>query len=163
VFASAKNLGGSLSDYTVWLLERSVKTLFIRVQAQNNNAQQIAEFLDKEDWVDHVFYPGLRSHPDHELAKAQMNGFGGMLSFNLKSFINSKKFLLSLMLIKPTMSLAGVESTALSPHLTSHALLNENERSAQGISPQMIRFSSGIEAVDDLKSDLFQAYKKAKQ
>lgn len=163
VFASAKNLGGTLSDYTVWLLERSVKTLFIRVQAQNNNAQQIAEFLDKEDWVDHVFYPGLRTHPNHELAKAQMNGFGGMLSFNLKSFINSKKFLLSLMLIKPTMSLAGVESTALSPHLTSHALLNENERSAQGISPQMIRFSSGIEAVDDLKSDLFQAYKKAKQ
>ena len=142
VFSSAKNFGGSLSDYTVWLLERSVKTLFIRVQAQNENAQQVAEFLDHADWVDHVFYPGLKSHPDHELAKAQMHGFGGMLSFNLGKQIDSKKFLLSLALIKPTMSLAGIESTALSPHLTSHALLTEEERLAQGITPQMIRFST---------------------
>lgn len=161
VFSSAKNFGGSLSDYTVWLLERSVKTLFIRVQAQNENAQQIAEFLDASDWVDHVFYPGLKTHPDHALAKAQMHGFGGMLSFNLGAGVDSKKFLLSLELIKPTMSLAGVESTALSPHLTSHSLLTEDEQLAQGITPQMIRFSTGIEAINDLKSDLLQAYKKA--
>jgi cystathionine beta-lyase len=161
VFSSAKNFGGSLSDYTVWLLERSVKTLYIRVQAQNQNAQQIAEFLEHADWVDHVFYPGLKSHPDHALAKAQMQGFGGMLSFNLGTQVDSKKFLLSLALIKPTMSLAGIESTALSPHLTSHALLTEAERLAQGITPQMIRFSTGIEAVEDIKADLFQAYKKA--
>jgi len=163
VFSSAKNFGGSLSDYTVWLLERSVKTLFIRVQAQNENAQQVAEFLDHADWVDHVFYPGLKSHPDHELAKAQMHGFGGMLSFNLGKQIDSKKFLLSLALIKPTMSLAGIESTALSPHLTSHALLTEEERLAQGITPQMIRFSTGIEAIEDIKEDLYQAYKTAMQ
>ena len=163
VFSSAKNFGGSLSDYTVWLLERSVKTLFIRVQAQNENAQQVAEFLDHADWVDHVFYPGLKSHPDHELAKAQMHGFGGMLSFNLVKQIDSKKFLLSLALIKPTMSLAGIESTALSPHLTSHALLTEEERLAQGITPQMIRFSTGIEAIEDIKADLYQAYKTAMQ
>jgi cysteine-S-conjugate beta-lyase len=161
VFSSAKNFGGSLSDYTVWLLERSVKTLYIRVQAQNQNAQQIAEFLEHADWVDHVFYPGLKSHPDHALAKAQMQGFGGMLSFNLGTQVDSKKFLLSLALIKPTMSLAGIESTALSPHLTSHALLTEAERLAQGITPQMIRFSTGIEAIEDIKADLFQAYKKA--
>ena len=161
VFSSAKNFGGSLSDYTVWLLERSVKTLYIRVQAQNQNAQQIAEFLEHADWVDHVFYPGLKSHPDYALAKAQMQGFGGMLSFNLGTQVDSKKFLLSLALIKPTMSLAGIESTALSPHLTSHALLTEAERLAQGITPQMIRFSTGIEAVEDIKADLFQAYKKA--
>jgi len=161
VFSSAKNFGGSLSDYTVWLLERSVKTLYIRVQAQNQNAQQIAEFLEHADWVDHVFYPGLKSHPDHALAKAQMQGFGGMLSFNLGTQVDSKKFLLSLALIKPTMSLAGIESTALSPNLTSHALLTEAERLAQGITPQMIRFSTGIEAIEDIKADLFQAYKKA--
>jgi cystathionine beta-lyase len=131
------------------------------VQAQNQNAQQIAEFLEHADWVDHVFYPGLKSHPDHALAKAQMQGFGGMLSFNLGTQVDSKKFLLSLALIKPTMSLAGIESTALSPHLTSHALLTEAERLAQGITPQMIRFSTGIEAVEDIKADLFQAYKKA--
>ena len=161
VFSSAKNFGGSLSDYTVWLLERSVKTLFIRVQTQNKNAQLIAEFLDQADWVDHVFYPGLASHPDHALAKEQMHGFGGMLSFNLAGAIDSKKFLLSLELIKASMSLAGIETTALSPHLTSHALLTEEERLAQGITPQMIRFSTGIEAIEDLKADLNQAYKKA--
>ena len=161
VFSSAKNFGGSLSDYTVWLLERSVKTLFIRVQAQNKNAQMIAEFLDQADWVDHVFYPGLASHPDHALAKEQMHGFGGMLSFNLAGAVDSKKFLLSLELIKASMSLAGIETTALSPHLTSHALLTEEERLAQGITPQMIRFSTGIEAIEDLKADLNQAYKKA--
>lgn len=159
LFLSAKNFGGSLSDYTVWLLERSIKTLFLRVQAQNTNAKKIAEFLEKESWVDQVFYPGLSNHPNHELAKKQMQGYGGMLSFNLNAQLDAKKFLLDLQLIKPTMSLAGIESTALSPHLTSHALLTEEERIAQGIGSQMIRFSTGIEAFEDLKSDLVQSVK----
>lgn len=159
LFLSAKNFGGSLSDYTVWLLERSIKTLYLRVQAQNANALKLAEFLEKESWVDQVFYPGLNKHPNHELAKKQMQGFGGMLSFNLNKHLDAKKFLLDLQLIKPTMSLAGIESTALSPHLTSHALLTEEERVAQGISPQMIRFSTGIEAVEDLQSDLVHSVK----
>jgi cystathionine beta-lyase len=159
LFLSAKNFGGSLSDYTVWLLERSIKTLFLRVQAQNTNAKKLAEFLEKESWVDQVFYPGLSNHPNHELAKKQMQGYGGMLSFNLNAQLDAKKFLLDLQLIKPTMSLAGIESTALSPHLTSHALLTEEERIAQGIGSQMIRFSTGIEAFEDLKSDLVQSVK----
>lgn len=159
LFLSAKNFGGSLSDYTVWLLERSIKTLFLRVQAQNTNAKKLAEFLEKESWVDQVFYPGLSNHPTHELAKKQMQGYGGMLSFNLNAQLDAKKFLLDLQLIKPTMSLAGIESTALSPHLTSHALLTEEERIAQGIGSQMIRFSTGIEAFEDLKSDLVQSVK----
>ena len=159
LFLSAKNFGGSLSDYTVWLLERSIKTLFLRVQAQNTNAKKLAEFLEKENWVDQVFYPGLSNHPNHELAKKQMQGYGGMLSFNLNAQLDVKKFLLDLQLIKPTMSLAGIESTALSPHLTSHALLTEEERIAQGIGSQMIRFSTGIEAFQDLKSDLVQSVK----
>ena len=159
LFLSAKNFGGSLSDYTVWLLERSIKTLFLRVQAQNTNAKKIAEFLEKESWVDQVFYPGLSNHPNHELAKKQMQGYGGMLSFNLNAQLDAKKFLLDLQLIKPTMSLAGIESTALSPNLTSHALLTEEERIAQCIGSQMIRFSTGIEAFEDLKSDLVQSVK----
>ena len=159
LFLSAKNFGGSLSDYTVWLLERSIKTLFLRVQAQNTNAKKLAEFLEKESWVDQVFYPGLSNHPNHELAKKQMQGYGGMLSFNLNAQLDAKKFLLDLQLIKPTMSLAGIESTALSPNLTSHALLTEEERIAQGIGSQMIRFSTGIEAFEDLKSDLVQSVK----
>jgi len=160
VFETAKNLGGNLSDYTVWLLERSIKTLYLRVQAQNANAQQLAEFLESQSWVDRVYYPGLSKHPDHHIAQSQMKGFGGMLSFDLAAGLDCKKFLLGLELIKPTMSLAGIESTALSPRLTSHALLTEEERQQQGISPQMVRFSTGIEAIEDLKKDLLQSVKK---
>jgi len=160
VFESAKNLGGSLSDYTVWLLERSIKTLYLRVQAQNANAQRLAEFLEGETWVSKVYYPGLPQHPDHRIAQRQMKGFGGMLSFDLVPELDCKKFLLGLELIKPTMSLAGIESTALSPRLTSHALLTEEERQQQGISSQMVRFSAGIEAFEDLKKDLLQTVKK---
>ena len=157
IFNLAKNLGGSLSEMTVWLLERSIKTLFIRVQAQNDNAKKIAEFLDSESWISKVYYPGLNHHPNHDIAVKQMKGFGGMLSFELVPEIDSKKFLLNLNLIKPTMSLAGVESTALSPRLTSHALLTDNERKQQGINSQLIRFSTGIESFDDLKNDLLNA------
>ena len=89
-----------------------------------------------------------------------MHGFGGMLSFNLAQGIDTKQFLLGLDLIKPTMSIAGIESTALSPRLTSHALLSESERQAQGITEQLVRFSSGIEAIEDLKSDLLQSISK---
>jgi len=160
VFETAKNLGGNLSDYTVWLLERSIKTLYLRVQAQNANAQQLAEFLESQSWVDRVYYPGLSKHPDHHIAQRQMKGFGGMLSFDLAAGLDCKKFLLGLELIKPTMSLAGIESTALSPRLTSHALLTEEERQQQGISTQMVRFSTGIEAIEDLKKDLLQSVKK---
>jgi len=157
VFQSAKNLGGNLSEYTVWLLERSIKTLFLRVHAQNENAQGMAEFLVRQDWVEKVYYPGLHTHPDHHLAKKQMKGFGGMLSFDLAEGIDCKTFLTHLSLVKPTMSLAGIESTALSPRLTSHALLTEEERIAQGITPQMVRFSLGIEALEDLQADLVNA------
>jgi len=86
-----------------------------------------------------------------------MKGFGGMLSFDLAEGIDCKTFLTHLSLVKPTMSLAGIESTALSPRLTSHALLTEEERIAQGITPQMVRFSLGIEALEDLQADLVNA------
>ena len=161
IFQSAKNLGGNLSDYTVWLLERSIKTLYLRVTAQNNNALKLANFLLSQDWVDKVYYPGLNIHPDHEIAKTQMKGFGGMLTFDLNKNIEVEKFLNSLKIIKPSMSLAGVESTVLSPKLTSHALLSDLERKEQGINDQMIRFSTGIEFIDDLKNDLSQAIKNS--
>ena len=160
IFASAKNFGGNLSDYTVWLLERSIKTLYLRVKEQNKNALKIADFLENEIWIDKVYYPGLASHPNHELAKKQMKGFGGMLSFDLSPKIDCKKFLLGLELIKPTMSLAGIETTALSPKLTSHSLLTNKERFEQGINDQMVRLSAGIEDYEDLKDDIIQSIKK---
>ncbi|MDO6490931.1 MULTISPECIES: trans-sulfuration enzyme family protein [unclassified Cellulophaga] len=162
IFQLAKNFGGSLSDYTVWLLERSMKTMGIRVKAQNENAQKMAEYLHQNKDVKVVYYPGLESHPDHELAKSQMKGFGGMLSFELKDDINAMNFQNALELIKPSMSLAGVESTVLSPTQTSHSLLSAEEREKQGIKDGLIRFSVGIEEVEDLIADIEQALAKVK-
>jgi len=153
----AKNLGGSLSDMTVWLLERSMKTLSLRVNAQTANAQSLAEFLHQLDEVKQVFYPGLKSHPEHKLAKEQMKGFGAMLSFELSPDINAMTFQKGLKLIKSSMSLAGVESTMLLPSETSHALLTQEQRDAVGISNGLIRFSVGIEDYKDLKQDILQS------
>lgn len=152
-----KNLGGNLSDMTVWMLERSMKTLGLRVKAQTKNAMKLAKWLEKQPKVSRVYYPGLKSHPEHQLAKSQMRGFGAMLSFELTDDLDAQQFQKQLQLIKSSMSLAGVESTMLSPHLTSHALLTQDERDAVGISDQLIRFSVGIEDVKDLKHDISQA------
>lgn len=162
IFQLAKNFGGSLSDYTVWLLERSIKTMGIRVRAQNENAQKLAKFLEQNEFVRKVFYPGLPSHEDHELAKKQMKGFGGMLSFELKD-LDSTTFMKYLKLIKPSMSLAGVESTILSPTKTSHALLTAGEREEQGIRDQLMRFSVGIEEAEDLIADIEQALEETRK
>ena len=162
VFQMAKNFGGSLSDYTVWLLERSIKTMGIRVKAQNENAMNLAEFLNSHPEVSCVYYPGLKDHPNHELAKRQMKGFGGMLSFELNEKINASAFMKALQLIKPSMSLAGVESTILLPSKTSHGLLSEEGRMKQGIKDNLLRFSVGIEEVEDLIEDLKQAIDKTK-
>jgi cystathionine beta-lyase len=153
----AKDFGGNLSDYTVWLLERSMKTLGIRVKAQQRNAKRLAKYLQKHNAVKSVFYPGLKSNPYHSLAKIQMKGFGAMLSFELKDNYDSNTFLKALKLIKPSMSLAGVESTMLLPSKASHSLLSENDRLSQGITDQLIRFSVGIESKKDLIEDIEQA------
>ncbi|TDU39857.1 cystathionine beta-lyase [Gelidibacter sediminis] len=159
----AKNLGGSLSDMTVWMLERSMKTLALRVKAQNRNAKKLAKFLSQHDNVKQVYYPGLKSHPQYDLAKSQMKGFGGMLSFELADGLDAMAFQKELKLIKSSMSLAGVESTVLSPHKTSHSLLSQEERDAIGVSDNLIRFSVGIESKKDLIADIEQAILKVKQ
>jgi cystathionine beta-lyase len=157
IFQLAKNFGGSLSDYAVWLLERSIKTMGIRVKAQNKNAKKLARFLERHPDIEKVYYPGLKSHPDYELAKSQMHGFGGMLSFELKAGLDAGLFQKKLNLIKSSMSLAGIESTILSPTLTSHALLTPEERENQGIRDGLMRFSLGIEEKEDLIADIEQA------
>jgi len=157
IFQLAKNFGGSLSDYTVWLLERSIKTMGIRVKAQNKNAKKLAKFLERHPDIEKVYYPGLKSHPDHALAKSQMHGFGGMLSFELRAGLDAGLFQKKLNLIKSSMSLAGIESTILSPTLTSHALLTPEERKNQGIRDGLLRFSLGIEEKEDLIADIEQA------
>ncbi|WGH75497.1 aminotransferase class I/II-fold pyridoxal phosphate-dependent enzyme [Tenacibaculum tangerinum] len=159
----AKNLGGSLSDFTVWMLERSLKTMNLRVKRQSKNALKMAKYLEKSQHIAKVYYPGLKSHENHTLAKSQMKYFGGMMSFELQEEIDAMIFQRNLRLIKPSMSLAGVESTMLSPTQTSHALLSPEERAKQGIKDGLIRFSVGIEETKDLIKDIEQALQKTIQ
>ncbi len=156
----SKNLGGSLSDFTVWMLERSMKTMGLRVKTQTRAAKKMARWLESHGAIKKVYYPGLKSHPQYELAKSQMRGYGAMLSFELIDGLDSESFQKALELIKPSMSLAGIESTVLNPAKTSHALLSEKERAEIGISDELIRFSVGIEAVRDLKQDIEQALER---
>jgi len=161
VFSVGKSLGGNLSDYTVWLLERSLKTLFVRVAKQNTNANELAHHLQNHDCINKVFYPGLENSIYYNLAKNQMNDYTGMLSFEINKHICREIFESNLKLIQPAISLAGVESTINVPYLTSHKWLPKEEKIKQGISENLVRFSVGIEDVNDLKRDLDQALKKA--
>ena len=154
----SKNIGGSLSDYTAWLLERSMKTLSVRFFAQQKNAVELSKFLTECNYIDKVFYPGLEDHVNHDIAKKQMNGFGAVISFELNKKINPKAFLKSLKMINPSMSFAGVESTMLSPAETSHYLLTPEDRITQGITDNLIRFSVGIEDVPDIQYDICLLY-----
>ena len=163
IWSLSKNLGGSLSDYTVWLLERSMKTLAIRVKAQQENAMKLSKYLYDHSLTNIVYYPGLSTHNNHDLAKRQMNGFGAMMSFEFDESIHVNTFLKSLKLIKPSMSLAGVESTMLVPAETSHHILKEEDRVEQGITNNLIRFSVGIEDTEDLIEDIEQALKVSKK
>ena len=139
------------------MLERSLKTLNLRVKEQTKNAQVLAEYLEGNQWIEKVNYPGLKSHPKHAIAASQMHGFGAMMSFELVEGIDAMEFQNSLQFIKPSLSLAGVESTILSPAQTTHALLSEQQRLDRGISDRLIRFSVGIEEPEDLIADIEQA------
>jgi cystathionine beta-lyase len=156
---SGINYGANLSDYTVWLLERSIKTLSVRVNAQNQNALDLAKFLDENSLIKKVFYPGLVNHLSHEIASKQMKGFGGMMSFEVTDKINSEDFVSDLKIISPTMSLAGVESSITSPSKTSHKKVDPQIRKKLGISDNLLRFSVGIEDIKDLMLDLDKSLK----
>ncbi len=156
ILASAMHFGGSLDAHTAYLVERSLKTIVIRVQQQNKNAMAVAKFLQSESAVSAVYYPGLKEHPGYAIAWKQMpGGFGGMLSFELKG--DAEKFIKKLKLIRRAISLGGVESTLSQPVKTSHAKLTPAERKAAGISDKLLRLSVGIEEASDLIEDIRQA------
>jgi cystathionine beta-lyase len=152
----ALSLGGSLNAQTCYLLERSIKTLAIRVEAQNTNAGRLARWLSVQPGIGKVNYPGLESHSGHEIAKKQMKGFGGMLSFELKEE-DPVAFQQKLKLIRPSGSLGGVDTIICSPVLTSHRHLTAEERQQEGISEKLLRLSTGIEDVEDVMQDIGQA------
>ncbi|MFN5006092.1 MAG: trans-sulfuration enzyme family protein [Ignavibacteria bacterium] len=151
--------GMSLNAVDLSLLERSIKTMVLRVRQQNSNAMEIAQWLSKHPLIAKVHYPGLTSHPGHEIATRQMSGFGGMMSFELAGNDTSFRdaFLRSLSMISVATSLGGVESTMTIPAQTSHSLLTPEERTAMGIHDMLIRFSIGIEDPEDLIQDLERA------
>ncbi len=151
------SLGGSLDAQSCYLLERSLKTLALRVERQSANALAVAKAIASSRLVSRVNYPGLPSHPGHEIAKSQMSGFGAMLSFELANSVDTDRFLHALKLVKPALSLGGVESTICAPATTSHAKVSAEVRKRLGISDGLLRFSVGIEHTDDLIADLEQA------
>lgn len=153
---SAIHFGGSLDAHTCWLVERSLKTIGLRVRQQNLNAITIAQYLKTNSKIKQVYYPGLPDHPGHAIAKAQMpGGFGGMLSFELNA--NAHQFMNNLKLIKRAISLGGVESTITSPVRTSHSKMSASERESIGVTENLVRFSVGIEDSNDLLEDIQQA------
>jgi cystathionine beta-lyase len=151
--------GMSLNAVDLSLLERSIKTIGVRVKQQNANALEIAEWLSKHPGIAKVYYPGLQSHPGHDIAKRQMSGFGGMMSFELagKDIGYRDEFLQKLQTISVATSLGGVESTMTIPSQTSHNLLTSEEREILGITDMLIRFSVGIEDAQDIIHDLERA------
>lgn len=150
------NLGGSLNAQTLYLLERSLKTIHLRVERMNRNAMELALFLSTHPSVGQVNYPGLPGHPGHHLATRQMQDFGGMLSFVVEGQ-DALGFQKKLKLIRPSMSLGGLETICSSPAHTSHRHLGPEGRRAEGIHEELIRLSVGVEDVEDLIADLAQA------
>lgn len=157
---TASGFGGSLNALTCYILERSLKTLCLRVERQTENAQNIAEHLAKNSLIKKVNYPGLKTHPGHHIAEAQMKGFGGMLSFEPDAnHITVNDFMRKLKVIKSALSLGGVDPTICDPATTSHQKVPAEERQRLGITDNLLRLSVGIEHVDDLIDDIEQALK----
>lgn len=147
-------IGGILGPQDSWLIQRGIKTLALRMEAHEQNALKIVEYLDQHPQVAKVYYPGLASHPGHETAKKQMTGFGGMLAFELKAGLSAKAFVEKLELITLAESLGAVESLIEIPALMTHGAIPKETRLKSGIKDELIRLSVGIEDVDDLMEDL---------
>jgi cystathionine gamma-synthase len=154
--------GATLHPMSAYLLLRGMKTLELRVSRQNRSALKIAEFLEQHSRVSVVHYPGLKSHPQHELAASQMSGFGGVLSFSLGGSLDAvRTFLPNLALANRAANLGSVETTVGPPATTSHVECTAEERARLGIPEGLVRYSTGIENVEDLIADLEQALSSA--
>src|SRR5713226_1595874 len=152
-----KAAGAIMSPFECWLVLRGVKTLAVRMQQHDRNGRAVAAFLEKHKKVEKIYYPGLPDHPQHQLAKQQMSGFGSMITFETGSLKNANKMLRKLRVCTLGESLGGVETLISHPATMTHAALGEKGRKAIGITDGMVRISVGIEDVEDIVDDLDRA------
>jgi cystathionine beta-lyase/cystathionine gamma-synthase len=152
-----KLFGGVLEPASAYALGRGVKTIHVRVARHNENAQRIAEWLSGDRRVTRVFYPGLATHPDRAIARAQMQGFGGMVTFEVADYAAACRVFDRLRVVQRAASLGGVESLCSLPVLTSQYGFTDAQLAAAGVTRGMVRLSVGLEHVDDLIADLDQA------
>ncbi|PIP90479.1 MAG: cystathionine gamma-synthase [Bdellovibrionales bacterium CG12_big_fil_rev_8_21_14_0_65_38_15] len=160
-FRLQNSIGPAQSPFDSWLVLRGLKTLAVRMRAHEQGAIKIAKWLENHKQVERVVYPGLASHPQHKLAKKQMSGFGGMITFFIKGGVKeSKKFLQGLELFALAESLGGVESLVEHPAIMTHASVPKKVRESIGLSDNLIRLSVGLEDVNDLIADLENGFNK---
>jgi len=157
-----RNVVGPTPDpHSSYLLIRGMKTLAVRMERHNSTARQIAQYLEDHERIRRVFYPGLRSHPDHEVAVQQMSGFGGVISFEIDGdFAGTRDFVEALHIPYLAPSFGGVESLVSHPATVSYYDLSPEERSAIGAKDELVRYAVGIEDVEDLLADIEQALKQ---
>ena len=152
------SVGGVLGPQDSWLLQRGIKTLGVRMEAHQKNAETIVNYLADHADVAKVYYPSLADHPGHEIAAKQMHGFGGMVAFELVDESKVAEFVEALKVVTLAESLGGVESLIEVPAIMTHASIPKEKREASGIKDGLIRLSVGIEDITDLKNDLEQAF-----
>ncbi|HLB69927.1 MAG: PLP-dependent aspartate aminotransferase family protein [Candidatus Methanoperedens sp.] len=154
---TSKNLGGAISPFNSWLILRGLKTLSVRMDRHNENAIEVAEFLQEHGMVDKVIYPGLENHPQYELARKQMRGSGGMVAFSLKRAEDVPVFLDALRLCTLAVSLGETDTLIQHPATMTHAVVPREKRIEYGITDELVRISVGMEDVSDIIEDLAQA------
>jgi len=159
VFGFLRSAGPTMSPFNAWVFQKGLETLPIRMRAHCDNALELATWLQTQDTVEEVHYSGLASHPQHQLAKKQQSGFGGVLSFRLKggreqawAFIDATR------MISITANLGDVKTTITHPATTTHGRLSDEDKAAAGITENLVRISVGIEAVADIQSDLQRGF-----
>jgi methionine-gamma-lyase len=156
-----KNTGATLGPFEAWLTLRGIKTLPLRMERHNENALSVARFLETHPKIGRVYYPGLESHPQHELAKRQMGGFGGVICFEVKGGLEAGvKLMNSVRLCTLAVSLGAVETLIEHPASMTHAIVPKEEKLKAGITDNLVRLSVGIEDVEDIIEDLRQALDK---
>ncbi|GEN35865.1 MULTISPECIES: trans-sulfuration enzyme family protein [Aneurinibacillus] len=152
------SIGSVLSPMDAWLLLRGLRTLPMRIERINANALALAEFLEAQPQVERVYYPGLASHPQHELAKRQMRGFGAVIAFAIKGgYDATQRFVSALKLSPNAVSLGGIDSLVVHTAAMWEGVMNEEQMRTAGIPSNFVRYSVGIEHIDDLKADVLQA------